>query len=355
MVLTPRRFPPVLLVGALLLMLAGPAATTATGADGDGPGGHDHASTSAEVAALLEEAAQATQKYEEGRRAAETQRKKAERLEGLVAKQRKELKLLHAELGRIARDQYRKGSGLPYTAQLLLADDPDRLMQGQNLALQANLAMNHLIEKTQQAARRLDEQQQRATAAWHSLDARKAKLADLKRGITKKLEDARWTLQGQADAQVAAGACRGAVRLDQPSLPQGRAWVAPVTTYELSAGFGSGGDRWAHRHTGQDFAVGIGEPVRAIGKGRVVRVSCGGAFGMAVVVQHPGGYYSQYAHLASVTVDQGEKVRTGQWLGQAGTTGNSTGPHLHFEVRLTPDLGSGVDPRAWLAERGVKL
>ncbi|MFE0057007.1 M23 family metallopeptidase, partial [Streptomyces sp. NPDC059003] len=94
---------------------------------------------------------------------------------------------------------------------------------------------------------------------------------------------------------------------------------------------------------------------RAAGAGRVERVACGGGFGIEVVVRHPNGYYTQYAHLAAVTVDQGEQVRTGQWLGQAGTTGNSTGPHLHFEVRLTPDLGSGVDPEKWLAEHGVKL
>jgi murein DD-endopeptidase MepM/ murein hydrolase activator NlpD len=132
-------------------------------------------------------------------------------------------------------------------------------------------------------------------------------------------------------------------------------WVAPVETYTLSAAFGSGGARWANRHTGQDFAVPIGTPVRAVGAGTVVRTACGGAFGMEVVLEHPGGYYTQYAHLASIAVEQGEQVRTGQWIGQAGTTGNSTGPHLHFEVRVTPELGSGVDPVPWLAARGVPL
>ncbi|MBC9714156.1 M23 family metallopeptidase [Streptomyces sp. TRM66268-LWL] len=349
----PRRAPSVFLMGALLLALA---STSEADSDPEAPGDHGHGpGTSGKVARLLEDAAKATQEYERGRRAAEAERAKAQRLEGLLAKQRRELKILNAELGRIARGQYRSGGEIPYTAQLLLADDPDEVMRGQRVALQAQQAMNHLIDKTQRTARRLDADRQRAAAAWHSLDERRVRLASLKNGIEKKLEDARWTLQGEADAQVAAGACRGAVRLDQPSLPKGRTWVTPVETYELSAGFGSGGDRWANRHTGQDFAVGIGEPVRAIGAGRVVKVSCGGGFGMEVLVKHPGGYYSQYAHLASAAVDQGDKVRPGQWLGQAGTTGNSTGPHLHFEIRLTPYLGSGVDPRKWLAERGVKL
>ncbi|WP_449348719.1 thiol reductant ABC exporter subunit CydD [Streptomyces shaanxiensis] len=120
-------------------------------------------------------------------------------------------------------------------------------------------------------------------------------------------------------------------------------------------GSAAAGHRWANGHTGQDFAVPIGTPVRAVGAGRVVKVSCGGAFGIEVVIEHPGGYYTQYAHLAAVTVDQGDGVAPGQWIGQSGTSGNSTGPHLHFEVRVTPETGSAVDPVPWLAARGVPL
>lgn len=138
-------------------------------------------------------------------------------------------------------------------------------------------------------------------------------------------------------------------------MPSGPSWVAPVEAYELSASFGSGGSRWAHRHTGQDFAVPVGTPVRSVGTGRVLKVSCGGAFGIQVVIEHAGGYYTQYAHLAAVAVDQGDRVDAGQWIGQSGSTGNSTGPHLHFEVRVTPDMGSALDPVPWLSQRGVPL
>jgi murein DD-endopeptidase MepM/ murein hydrolase activator NlpD len=99
----------------------------------------------------------------------------------------------------------------------------------------------------------------------------------------------------------------------------------------------------------------VGTPVRAVGAGRVVRVACKGPFGIQAVVQHPGGYYTQYAHLAAVAVDQGDRVAPGQWIGQSGSTGNSSGPHLHFEVRVTPAMGSAVDPVPWLARRGVTL
>jgi murein DD-endopeptidase MepM/ murein hydrolase activator NlpD len=346
---SPRRHP--LLVPVLLCALAVLAAqpTAATG-EAEGSGG-----VSAEVVRLYEEASLATQQYEAGRLEAEAQRGRAQRLERLLERERQDIAVLNEDLGRIARAQYRSGGGLPHTAQLMLADSPEELMRGQRAVWQADLAVNNAIAKSRRAEARLAADEAKAASAWQALERHNGELAEIKRGIEQKLEEAQWTLQGQADASVAAGACRGAVRLDQPRTGFTQPWVAPVETYELSAGFGSGGERWANRHTGQDFAVDIGTPVRSVGEGRVVKVSCGGPFGIEVVVGHPGGYYTQYAHLSAVTVDQGERVAVGQWVGQSGTTGNSTGPHLHFEVRLTPQLGSGVDPQEWLAERGVQL
>ncbi|MEN8649882.1 peptidoglycan DD-metalloendopeptidase family protein [Streptomyces sp. 21So2-11] len=344
-----RPLVPVLCV-LLCLVASAPARAGERIAPSDGP------AIGAEVARLYEEAARATQTYEQGRRAAQTQRARAVRLELLLALERRGIKALHANLGRVARAQYRVGGGgIEYTAQLLLADDPEELMDGQRLAWQADLAVTRMLERAERAERKLATDEKAASAVWRELAGRTARLAGIKRGIQTKLEDARWKLQSAADRSVAAGRCAGAVRLEQRALSATRAWVTPVETYELSAGFGGSGARWSNRHTGQDFAVDIGTPVRSVGAGRVVSVSCGGGFGIEVVVGHPGGYYSQYAHLAGVSVDQGEKVRTGQWLGQAGTTGNSSGPHLHFEVRLTPYLGSGVDPARWLREHGVKL
>ncbi|SOD76227.1 Murein DD-endopeptidase MepM and murein hydrolase activator NlpD, contain LysM domain [Streptomyces sp. 1222.2] len=351
-----RRNP---LFAVVLLCAAAVFQATPTVADSDGgeaAGGPGAAGVSARVVRLFDEAAVATQRYEAGRRAAGALKKKARRLEKLLARERKQIAVLNADLGRIARAQYREGGGVPYTAQMLLAENPEELMRGQRAVWQADLAVNNAVSRNLRAEARLAEDEAKAAAAWRALEERKTGLAGIKRAIQLKLEEAQWTLQGEADATVAAGACRGAVRLDQPDdgVPSS-AWVPPVGTYELSAGYGSGGERWVSQHTGQDFAVPIGTPVRAVGAGRVVKVSCGGAFGIQIVVEHADGYYTQYAHLAAVTVDQGERVTAGQWIGQSGTTGNSTGPHLHFEVRVTPELGSGVDPAPWLRDHGVEL
>ncbi|MER5941285.1 M23 family metallopeptidase [Streptomyces sp. NPDC001928] len=344
------------LLCALVLLVARPA--EAAGDDEDTTGGHGAGGglgLSAQVVQLYEDASRATKRYEVGRQEAEGQRAQAQRIEGLLDRERREIGVLREDLGRIARAQYRTSGGMPLTAQIILASSPEELMRGQHVFSQTNLAVNNAIEKSRRAETQLAKDEARAAAARHGLEKRNAELAELKRGIEQKLDEARWQLQGEADASVAAGSCPGAVRLDEKQKEYTGSWATPVESYELSAAFGSGGSRWANRHTGQDFAVPIGTPVRAAGDGRVAKVACAGAFGMEVVVQHTDGYYTQYAHLASVTVDQGERVDAGQWIGQSGTTGNSTGPHLHFEVRITPELGSAVDPVPWLADRGVPL
>ncbi|WP_432056538.1 peptidoglycan DD-metalloendopeptidase family protein [Streptomyces sp. bgisy022] len=343
-----------------LCALAVLAARPSDGGGGDDGGayvpGHGTASgVGAEVVRLYEEAAAATRTYEEGRRAAEKQRAQARRLEKLLEGERRKVDDLNEDLGRIARSQYRSGGGLPLTAHMILAEDPEGVMRGQRALWKADLALDHAIEKSRRAEQRLSRDEAKAAAAWQRLERRNKRLAQVRKSIERKLEAARRQLQGQADASVAAGACRGAVRLDQPETRYDRPWVAPVEAYALSASYGAGGARWANRHTGQDFAVPIGTPVRAVGAGKVVKVSCHGAFGIEVVIEHAGGYFTQYAHLAAAAVDQRERVRTGQWIGQSGTSGNSTGPHLHFEVRVTPETGSSVDPVSWLARRDVSL
>ncbi|MGW2960409.1 M23 family metallopeptidase [Streptomyces sp. NPDC001220] len=132
-------------------------------------------------------------------------------------------------------------------------------------------------------------------------------------------------------------------------------WSAPTVRYRLSAGYSAEGHHWRHRHTGQDFAVEAGTPVYAVGPGRVVTVSCGDGYGNQVVLRHPDGYYTQYAHLSVVNVRPGQPVSAGQRIGSAGSTGNADGPHLHFEVRTGPAMGSTVAPLPWLRQHGVPV
>lgn len=131
--------------------------------------------------------------------------------------------------------------------------------------------------------------------------------------------------------------------------------TAPVDTGP-STPYRAAGSSWAKGyHTGVDFPVPTGTAVKSVAPGRVVSAGWGGAYGYQVVVQHGDGKYSQYAHLSALTVREGQKVGGGQRIGRSGSTGNSTGPHLHFEVRTGPGYGSDIDPLAYLRAGGVTV
>ncbi|AZM46377.1 peptidase [Streptomyces sp. WAC 06738] len=127
----------------------------------------------------------------------------------------------------------------------------------------------------------------------------------------------------------------------------------------LSTAYRAAGGSWSSGyHTGVDFSAGTGTPVKAVTSGTVVKAgngADGGAYGIAVVIKHDDGHYSQYAHLSSTSVSVGQSVGAGDQIGLSGSTGNSTGPHLHFEVRTSPDYGSDVDPVAYLRDNGVSI
>jgi hypothetical protein len=139
---------------------------------------------------------------------------------------------------------------------------------------------------------------------------------------------------------VAGARTIAALRRPPERCPIELAW--PVTG-RLSGPFGPRGNRF---HGGIDLAAPSGAPVAAAAAGRVVFAArAGGGWGKLVVVAHGSGVRTLYAHLKATRVRLGERVRTGSLLGFVGATGNATGSHLHFEVRLR---GAAVDPRSGL-------
>jgi murein DD-endopeptidase MepM/ murein hydrolase activator NlpD len=95
--------------------------------------------------------------------------------------------------------------------------------------------------------------------------------------------------------------------------------------------------------------------VYAVGPGTVRATTCGDGFGNQIVIRHRDGYFTQYAHLSRIYVRRGQRVAAGQRIGRSGATGNVTGPHLHFEVRITPYMGSDVSPLRWLRRKHVRV
>ncbi|GGJ55055.1 M23 family metallopeptidase [Streptomyces brasiliensis] len=136
----------------------------------------------------------------------------------------------------------------------------------------------------------------------------------------------------------------------------GTGYVLPVDSPAIGTAYHVAGSMWSSGyHTGVDFVVPTGTPLKAVGAGTVVSAGWGGAYGNQVVIKLADGYYAQYAHLSQLSVSAGQTVTAGQQVGLSGATGNVTGPHLHFEIRTTPDYGSDVDPVVYLRSHGVAV
>jgi murein DD-endopeptidase MepM/ murein hydrolase activator NlpD len=127
-----------------------------------------------------------------------------------------------------------------------------------------------------------------------------------------------------------------------------------VGEVEFTSGFGVRSDPFLGRaamHTGLDFRAQMGDPVRVTANGKVVSAGWSGGYGRMVEVDHGNGLATRYGHLSEINVKLGQQVRIGEVIGEVGSTGRSTGPHLHYETRIE---GEAVDPQKFL-RAGVRL
>jgi murein DD-endopeptidase MepM/ murein hydrolase activator NlpD len=123
---------------------------------------------------------------------------------------------------------------------------------------------------------------------------------------------------------------------------------------EFTSGFGVRSDPFLGRpamHTGLDFRAATGDPVRATANGKVISSGWAGGYGRMVEIDHGNGLSTRYGHLSEIGVKVGDQIKIGQVIGAVGSTGRSTGPHLHYETRID---GEAVDPQKFL-RAGVRL
>jgi murein DD-endopeptidase MepM/ murein hydrolase activator NlpD len=123
---------------------------------------------------------------------------------------------------------------------------------------------------------------------------------------------------------------------------------------EFTSGFGVRSDPFLGRpamHTGLDFRASTGDPVRATANGKVASSGWAGGYGRMVEIDHGNGLSTRYGHLSEISVKVGDTIKIGQVIGAVGSTGRSTGPHLHYETRID---GEAVDPQKFL-RAGVRL
>ena len=125
--------------------------------------------------------------------------------------------------------------------------------------------------------------------------------------------------------------------------------VQPVSG-TLSSGYGS---RWGEHHGGIDIAAPIGTPIESAADGEVISAGPASGFGLWVRVRHDDGAVTVYGHINEFIVNVGQRVAAGQQIATVGNRGQSTGPHLHFEV--SDAGGNRLNPSQWLRDRGVSV
>jgi murein DD-endopeptidase MepM/ murein hydrolase activator NlpD len=157
---------------------------------------------------------------------------------------------------------------------------------------------------------------------------------------------AQLTAAGQASAGELGALTSAGVAGDEPA--DGGVLLLPLASARMTSGFGTRVHpiyKTERLHTGMDFGAPSGTPIRSAAGGVVIYSGPRGGYGNTVVVDHGGGLATLYAHQSVIAVTTGETVERGQVVGAVGSTGLSTGPHLHFEVRLG---GTPVDPLLYL-------
>jgi murein DD-endopeptidase MepM/ murein hydrolase activator NlpD len=159
----------------------------------------------------------------------------------------------------------------------------------------------------------------------------------------------------EAQARLAEVAASRAARAEAEAAAREAArpkFVLPVSGARLTSTFGP---RWGTYHYGIDLAAPMHTPEYAAADGVVLRAGSASGFGLAVYILHENGDVTVYGHMDEILVEPGQYVEAGETIALLGNRGQSTGPHLHFEVHQGGEDGERIDPIAWLEERGVAV
>ncbi|MFE0701648.1 transglycosylase family protein [Streptomyces sp. NPDC058872] len=270
-------------------------------------------------------------------------------------------------LSAIARDEQVRGGwqGLYAANRTVVGDDPDLIHPGQRLTLRIAAPRPAAEDAPPAQASRTAGATAPKTAPPAAGPVRRT---DAKTSAAPAAKPAPKPSARPSARQTAEPGAKSGKQSPKPSTkpsatstprpetkPAGTRYSAPVSA-SIGTRYGTRGASWSSGyHTGVDFPVPTGTSVKAVAGGRIVSAGWGGAYGYQIVLRHDDGRYSQYGHLSALTVREGQRVEAGQRIARSGSTGNSTGPHLHFEVRTGPGYGSDIDPLAYLRARGVPL
>ncbi len=235
--------------------------------------------------------------------------------------------------------------------QMIYENDQDvvKLLEEDFAIIEAEkLKVETIKEELEAEKATLAESEQALEAAKDELAAERDKISDENLEIERQIQ----ALEKEAEAltnQFESGNLGSSNSGDGSSFDDGNGFHWPTVSRYITSDygtrpdpFGSGKDGW---HSGIDLSANIGANIYAVSSGTVILSGWGGGYGNMVIVDHGGGVSTVYAHNSSLAVSVGQTVSRGQVIAYAGSTGNSTGPHLHFEVR---ENGYAVNPMNYL-------
>jgi murein DD-endopeptidase MepM/ murein hydrolase activator NlpD len=163
---------------------------------------------------------------------------------------------------------------------------------------------------------------------------------------SRNIRGAEQAQAAQAQAAADQAAAQAAAEAARPKA------VLPVAGARLTSTFGM---RWGTLHAGIDLAAPMRTPEMAAMDGVVLEAGPASGFGLAVYIQHDNGDVTVYGHMDEILVQPGQVVKAGDTIALLGNRGQSTGPHLHFEVHVGGINGEKIDPLPWLRERGIAI
>jgi len=237
------------------------------------------------------------------------------------------------------KDFVERAGALQYVATF----DRTVLQDLARIAHEVRLTKLSLGKERTRAAQLTREVTERANAVGEIVNAK----AEAHRSLQARIADYREEIRAlEAEAarierliQQRAGGYTGSIGTGPPSR---LGFVWPTAGRHITSGYGR---RWGGFHSGIDIDCRTGDPIASSKDGRVIASEWGGAYGNMVIIDHGGGYTTLYAHLSRRYVGEGRIVEQRTVLGACGSTGRSTGDHLHFEVRIN---GRHTNPRPYL-------
>jgi murein DD-endopeptidase MepM/ murein hydrolase activator NlpD len=164
--------------------------------------------------------------------------------------------------------------------------------------------------------------------------------------VSRNARDAEQAAAAQVQLEADRIAAEAAAEAARPKA------VLPVNGARLTSGFGA---RWGTLHAGIDLAAPMHTPEYAVMDGVVLEAGPASGYGLVVYIQHANGDVTVYGHMDEILVQAGQVVRAGDTIALLGNRGQSTGPHLHFEVHVGGIDGQKIDPLPWLRDNGVSI